>query len=95
MRLACPAAAIRALAKMDGLLWVELFRGFELDNNVARTSSATATGRGGASGPLMDVEDVWLRGLRGEGQIVAARIRGCPQVIMQHFTEILDIRVQR
>lgn len=64
------------LATRPGHLWVERFIDYQLHNNVARTSTATATGRGAAAGPLMDVEDVWQRGLRGEGQIAAVADTG-------------------
>ena len=71
VRLEGPATAIHALATMNGCLWIEPFIGYELHNNVARSSTIIATARGGAAGPLMDVEDVWARGIRGEGQIAA------------------------
>ena len=70
------AADADQLAGVRGVLWVERFVDYELHNNVARTSANTTTGRGGASGPIMDVEDVWSRGIRGEGQIVAAADTG-------------------
>lgn len=75
-RVAAPAAAARSLARLPGALWVERFAEFETFNNVARTSAATPTARGAASGPILDVEDVWSRGLRGEGQIAAAADTG-------------------
>ncbi len=75
-RLRGEAIRARELAAMPSCRWVERFAGYELDNNVARTSADTATGRGGAAGPLMDVEDVWARGLRGEGQIAAVADTG-------------------
>ena len=65
-----PAAAVRELAAMPGCLWIERLVEVELHNNVARSSADVASARGGAAGPLMDVEDVWARGIRGEGQIV-------------------------
>ncbi|MEM7350943.1 MAG: S8 family serine peptidase [Acidobacteriota bacterium] len=66
----------RRLAALPGCLWVERFAGYELHNNVARSSDAVATARNGAAGPMMDVEDVWARGLRGEGQIAAVSDTG-------------------
>ena len=65
-----------ALAAMPGCLWVERFVQFELNNNIARTSTSVATGRGANSGPIMDVERVWAKGIRGEGQIAAASDTG-------------------
>ncbi|MCP3963315.1 MAG: S8 family serine peptidase [bacterium] len=76
VRLRATAGHARVLAAMPGCLWVERFAGYRLDNNVARTSIDTTTGRGDAAGPLMDVEDVWDRGLRGEGQIAAVSDTG-------------------
>ncbi len=76
VRLRGEAVRARELAALAPCRWVERFAGYQLDNNVARTSTDTATGRGGAAGPLMDVEDVWARGLRGEGQIAAAADTG-------------------
>jgi hypothetical protein len=65
-----------ALAVMPGCLWVERFVQFEPNNNVARTSTSVPTGRGANSGPIMDVERVWAKGIRGEGQIAAAADTG-------------------
>ncbi len=76
LRLSGAAVDARKLAAMSGCLWVERFADYRLDNNVGRTSTATATGRGGASGPLLDAEDVWARGIRGEGRIAAASDTG-------------------
>lgn len=70
------ALLARSAALLPGCLFVERWVPFELHNNVARTSAATATGRGSQSGPIMDVEDVWARGIRGEGQIAAAADTG-------------------
>lgn len=74
--LAGPTASIPRLAQVREVLWIEQFAPFRLHNNVARTSSNMATGRGAASGPIMDVEDVWTRGIRGEGQIASASDTG-------------------
>jgi hypothetical protein len=76
VRLAGRAEAARELALVPGSLWVERFVPYEVHNNVARTSVDTPTTRGNADGPLMDVEDVWVRGIRGEGQIAAAADTG-------------------
>ncbi len=76
VRLTGKAAGARALAALPGCLWVERFAGYRLHNNVARASGSVPTARGGAAGPLMDVEDVWARGLRGEGQIAAVSDTG-------------------
>ncbi|MEM7581767.1 MAG: S8 family serine peptidase [Acidobacteriota bacterium] len=76
LRLNGAAANARKLLTLPGCLWVERFADYELHNNVARSSSNIATGRNGAAGPLMDVEDVWARGLRGEGQIAAVSDTG-------------------
>lgn len=76
VRLAARAAAARDLAALPGALFVERFTDFETQNNVARTSVDTPTARGAADGPIMDVEDVWDRGIRGEGQISAAADTG-------------------
>jgi hypothetical protein len=75
VRLSGSTDYVDALAFTRGCKWVERFAGFVLHNNVARTSVSTATGRGG-SGPIMDVEDVWARGIRGEGQIASAADTG-------------------
>jgi hypothetical protein len=64
------------LAMMPGCLWVERFVDFELHNNIARTSTSVTTGRGASTGPIMDVERVWAKGIRGEGQIAAAADTG-------------------
>jgi hypothetical protein len=76
VRFTGPASVARDLVRLPGCLWVERFVERELDNNIARTSSSVATGRGSQPGPLMDVEDVWARGLRGEGQIASASDTG-------------------
>ncbi|HPC83179.1 MAG TPA: S8 family serine peptidase [Thermoanaerobaculaceae bacterium] len=75
-RLKAPAREAYRLAALPGTLWVERFVEAVLHNNVARTSANTATGRGAVAGPVMDVEDVWARGIRGEGQIAAAADTG-------------------
>ena len=75
-RFRAEAAKARTVASMPSCLWIERFASYRLDNNVARTSTDTPTGRGGVAGPLMDVEDVWERGLRGEGQIAAVSDTG-------------------
>jgi hypothetical protein len=75
-RVAGRAMDAYAVAVMPGCLWVERFVEFELNNNVARTSTSVPTGRGASSGPIMDVERVWAKGIRGEGQIAAAADTG-------------------
>lgn len=70
------ARAVYVLATLAGARWIERFVDFELYNNVARTSSNVTTGRGSQAGPVMDVEDVWARGIRGEGQIASAADTG-------------------
>ncbi len=76
IRLEGPAVEARRLITIPGCLWVERFVERELHNNVARTSANTTTGRGATAGPIMDVEDVWARGIRGEGQIASAADTG-------------------
>jgi hypothetical protein len=76
VRFAGPASIARDVVRLPGCLWVERWVDPELDNNVARTSSSVTTGRGGQAGPMMDVEDVWARGIRGEGQIASAADTG-------------------
>jgi hypothetical protein len=71
-----PVTLARTFAALPGCLWVERYLGVRLHNNVARTSGSVATGRGAEAGPIMDVEDVWSRGIRGEGQIAAAADTG-------------------
>lgn len=66
----------RSLVRLPGCLWVERYVEPRLDNNIARTSTSVTTGRGGVSGPIMDIEDVWARGIRGEGQIASAADTG-------------------
>ena len=76
VRVAGPAGLARTLVAKRGVLWAERFVDFRLHNNVARTSASVPTGRGAADGPIMDVEDVWARGIRGEGQIASASDSG-------------------
>ncbi|HOS99974.1 MAG TPA: S8 family serine peptidase, partial [Acidobacteriota bacterium] len=76
VRFAGEAQQVRALAAVPGCFWVERFVPHELHNNIARTSANTTTGRGATAGPIMDVEDVWARGIRGEGQIASASDTG-------------------
>jgi subtilase family protein/putative pyrroloquinoline-quinone binding quinoprotein len=71
-----PVTLARALATLPGCLWVERFREIHMHNNVARTSASVPTGRGAVAGPIMDVEDVWARGIHGEGQVAAASDTG-------------------
>jgi subtilisin family serine protease len=66
-----PARALEALADDPAILWVEEHFEPELQNNVARSSGSVATGRNEQAGPVMDVERVWAKGIRGESQIVA------------------------
>jgi fibronectin type 3 domain-containing protein len=70
------AASARKLAMLPGFLWVERYFPPQLANNTARSSQSIVTGRGATNGPIMDVEDVWARGIRGEGQIAAASDTG-------------------
>jgi hypothetical protein len=76
VRVEGPVTLARTFAVLPGCTWVERFVEFQLDNNVARTSTSVATGRGATAGPIMDVEDVWARGIRGEGQIASAADTG-------------------
>jgi hypothetical protein len=76
VRFAGPASIARDVVRLPGCLWVERWVNPELDNNVGRTSSSVTTGRGSQAGPMMDVEDVWARGIRGEGQIASAADTG-------------------
>ncbi len=76
VRFECSVLMARDVALLPGCLWVERFAGYELHNNVARSSANIPTGRGATAGPIMDVEDVWARGIRGEGQIAAAADTG-------------------
>ncbi|HVN74825.1 MAG TPA: S8 family serine peptidase [Thermoanaerobaculaceae bacterium] len=64
------------VALLPGCEWVERFVDFHLDNNIARTSTSYPTGRGANPGPIMDVENVWNKGIRGEGQIAATADTG-------------------
>lgn len=76
LKAAGPAIEARKLASIPGALWIEHQPQGGLIGNQARTSSDIPTGRNGNSGPLMDVEDVWARGIRGEGQIAAVADTG-------------------
>ncbi|MGV8040272.1 MAG: S8 family serine peptidase [Thermoanaerobaculaceae bacterium] len=76
VRLESDVLMARDVALLPGCMWVERFAGHELHNNVARSSSNVTTGRGATAGPIMDVEDVWARGIRGEGQIASAADTG-------------------
>jgi len=76
VRFAGASQKARILAAVPGCMWVERFIQPKLHNNVARTSTNTTTGRGATAGPIMDVEDVWARGIRGEGQIASAADTG-------------------
>ena len=75
-RAAGRAMDARLLATLPSVLWVERYAEFRLNNDVARTSGNVTTGRGALAGPIMDVEDVWARGIRGEGQIASASDTG-------------------
>lgn len=66
----------RSLALVPGCLWVERYVAPRITNNTARSSQNIVTGRGASNGPIMDVEDVWARGIRGEGQIASAADTG-------------------
>ena len=70
------AVTARRLAASAGCLRVEREPSGGLLVNTARTSANTTTGRGAQAGPIMDVEDVWARGIRGEGQIAAVADTG-------------------
>jgi hypothetical protein len=76
VRLEGSAFEARELVLVPGCLWVERYVEPVLMNNIGRTSSNVPTGRGSQSGPIMDVEDVWARGIRGEGQIASAADTG-------------------
>ena len=76
VRFSGSASLAHVLVVKPGVMWAERFVEPTLHNNVARTSTSTATGRGAANGPIMDVEDVWARGIRGEGQIASAADTG-------------------
>ncbi len=65
------AGVIPAVAQLPEVSAIERYVEPVLLNNVARTSASIPTGRGASAGPLMDVENVWVRGIRGEGQVVA------------------------
>lgn len=70
------AVSARDIALLPGCLWVERYVAPRLSNNTARSSQNIVTGRGALNGPIMDVEDVWARGIRGEGQIASASDTG-------------------
>ncbi len=70
------AGRARDVVLMPGCLWIERYIPPRVTNNTARTSQSVVTGRGAVSGPIMDVEDVWARGIRGEGQIASAADTG-------------------
>jgi hypothetical protein len=76
IRLEGQAQAARSLVQIPGCLWTERYIPFELHNNMARTSSYVPTGRGSQAGPIMDVENVWAKGIHGEGQIASAADTG-------------------
>lgn len=76
VRLRGAAVGVHRLAAVPGILWAERFVDPVLHNDVARTSGNVTTGRGASAGPIMDVEDVWARGIRGEGQIASAADTG-------------------
>jgi len=65
------AGVIPEVARLDGVSSLEVVSRRELVNNIARSSDPVPSGRGASPGPLMDVEDVWVRGLKGSGQSVA------------------------
>lgn len=70
------AISAQDLVLMDGCIWVERNVEHFLHGNVARSSANITTGRNGVAGPIMDVEDVWNRGIRGEGQVAAGSDTG-------------------
>lgn len=76
VRVEGPVQLADTLALLPGCLWVERYVPRVLFNNTARTSSNVVTGRGTVSGPIMDVESVWAKGIHGEGQIAAASDTG-------------------
>jgi outer membrane protein assembly factor BamB len=71
-----PVTLARTFSVRPGCLWVERFVDIQPHNSMARTSAPVPTGRGASAGPILDVEDVWARGIRGEGQIAAAADSG-------------------
>ncbi|HYI09732.1 MAG TPA: S8 family serine peptidase [Thermoanaerobaculia bacterium] len=70
------AVSARSIALLPGCLWVERYVAPHVSNNTARSSANIVTGRGALNGPIMDVENVWARGIRGEGQIASASDTG-------------------
>ncbi|MCE7957561.1 MAG: hypothetical protein DYH06_06430 [Acidobacteria bacterium ACB2] len=65
-------ALLRELSAVPGCLWLEESKPRSLFNDKARTSTSLANGRGpGIAGPILDVEDVWAKGIRGQGQRVS------------------------
>ena len=68
---------ITSLTEIKDIKWIELRLPIKLENNIARTSNDTPTGSGpdandsNDDGPLMNVDAVWAKGIRGENQIVA------------------------
>ncbi len=76
VRVEGPVTLARTFAVRPGCLWVERSVDFRLDNDTARSSSSISTGRGAIPGPIMDVDNVWSRGIHGEGQIASAADTG-------------------
>ena len=76
-RITIPSKNVSALSLIDDVKWIEIRLPYELYNNIARSSGDIPTGRGpdpndsNDNGPLMNVDAVWDKGIRGEGQIVA------------------------
>ena len=61
----------RSIAALVGVRGILPNPEASLAADIARSSASIPTGRGAVPGPVMDVEDVWTRGIRGEGEIVA------------------------
>jgi len=71
-----PSRQLARLAGIADVQWVEIILPWELHNNIARSSGNITTGRGATAGPVMNVDAVWAKGIRGENQVIAAADTG-------------------
>ncbi len=65
-----PLNNVVEIASFEGCMWIEPQFEYNLCNNIARSSDNISTGTPGGSGPLLNVEKVWEKGIHGEGIIV-------------------------
>ncbi|QKK02959.1 MAG: S8 family serine peptidase [Pseudomonadota bacterium] len=70
------AGIVRKAVMHPGVFWTERWTKPRLHNDMGLTSTSVTNGRGSQSGPVLDVEAVWAKGIRGEGQVGAVADTG-------------------